>query len=72
MLFSLCKELIQLPVYRSVRVLIKEIIHDTISEKSEIEKAEERVLRPVRSVTGERNRLIHRRINWYLYVRHWI
>ena len=25
-------------VYRSVRVLIKEIIHDTISEKSEIEK----------------------------------
>ena len=44
MLFSLCKELIQLPVYRSVRVLIKEIIHDTISEKSEIEKAEERVL----------------------------
>ena len=34
----------KIPVYRSVRVLIKEIIHDTISEKSEIEKAEERVL----------------------------
>ena len=29
----------------------------------------EPVLRPVRSVTGERNRLIHRRINWCLYVR---
>ena len=29
---------VKLSVYRTVRVLIKEIIHDTISEKSEMEK----------------------------------